>query len=640
MVSACKRHYIIHLTVCLLVVLAFSAVAHAEAYRLVTKWGSNGSADGQFFNPYGVAVDAQGNVYVADTYNHRIQKFTSSGTFLTKWGSGGSGDGEFNYPTGVAVDASGNVYVAGNQDHRIQKFTSTGTFVTEWGSEGTGDGNFKYPQGLAVDTSANVYVADRSNRRIQKSTSTGAFLARWGSLGADDGEFDEPSDVALDASDNVYVADESNNRIQKFTSAGAFLTKWGANGSGDGQFSAPRGVAVDATANVYVADLENHRIQKFTSAGVFLTKWGSEGSGKGQFSHPRSVAVDASGNVYVADTENHRIQKFAPVVQLSWLKGTGYDGTDGCHPDSGTAGNTLFKFKCRLTDADGDEPEYVRLVLHRNGRLYKKLTMSPGGGPTTDGRKYARNLRLAAGNWKYRITAKDNDGTDTTGWRTGPAIASGPYLEWAGTSGYTTDGVDPDTGSPGETTFTFKVKYIDHDGDMPTYVKVRILKDGVSYKKKAMTTADTSPDPTTGIVYGYETELPTGTYEYRFLALDGDGKATGPAREQKSGPTIEGGSGTLAVTSLSAAPTAAGAQVTFSLSAQAQVQARVLNIAGRPVKTICTARACEAGPNTLLWNAQSDAGLAVPSGTYVVEVVARAADGPQARGLARVVLRR
>jgi len=527
------------------------------------------------------------------------------------------------------------VYVAGNQDHRIQKFTSTGTFVTEWGSEGTGDGNFKYPQGLAVDTSANVYVADRSNRRIQKSTSTGSFLATWGSLGADDGEFDEPSDVALDASDNVYVADESNNRIQKFTSAGAFLTKWGSNGSGDGQFSAPRGVAVDASANVYVADLENHRIQKFTSAGVFLAKWGSEGSGNGQFSHPRSVAVDASGNVYVADTENHRIQKFAPVVQLSWLTGTGYDGTDGCHPDSGTALSTLFKFKCRLTDADGDEPDYVRLVLYRNGKLYKQVTMNPGAGSTADGRKYARNLRLTAGNWKYRITAKDDDGTDATEWRIGPVIDSGPYLDWAGTTGFVDDGVRPNSGEANSTTFVFKVKYFDHDGDMPTFVKVRIIKDGVSYKKKAMATSESSPDPTKGIIYRYETQLPLGTYEYIFLGADDDDKARGPAREKKSGPTIDDGGAALMVTGLSAAPTAAGAQVTFSLSAPAQVQARVLNLAGRPVKTLCMARECEAGVNTMVWNSRSDQGLAVPNGAYLIEVTARAEGGGEARALGR-----
>ena len=324
--------------------------------------------------------------------------------------------------------------------------------------------------------------------------------------------------------------------------------------------------------------------------------------------------------------------------ELTWLKGTGYDSVDGCDPDSGNALDTLFKFKCKLTDADGDEPDYVRLVLHRNGKLYKKITMNPGGGSTADGRKYARNLRLTAGNWEYRFAAKDDDGTDATEWRTGPVISSGPYLDWAGTSGYTDDGVKPDSGQPNSTTFVFKVKYFDHDGDMPAYVKVRIIRDGVSYKKKAMTTSDASPDPTIGIIYKYETQLPSGSYEYIFLAADDDGAAKGPAREKRSGPTIDDGGTALVISSLSAMPTAKGAQVTFSLSAPASVQARVLNLAGRPVKTLCTARSCEAGANTLVWNATSDAGVTVPRGTYLIEVTARTEGGGEARALVRVVV--
>ena len=90
----------------------------------MTKWGSSGSGDGQFSSPNGVAVDSSGNVYVADVSNYRIQKFSSSGTFLTKWGSKGSGDGQFHWPDGVAVDSSGNVYVTETHNNRIQKFIS------------------------------------------------------------------------------------------------------------------------------------------------------------------------------------------------------------------------------------------------------------------------------------------------------------------------------------------------------------------------------------------------------------------------------------------------------------------------------------------------------------------------------------
>ena len=116
-----------------------------------TKWGTLG---GPLRDPYGVAVDGSGNVYVADSSNNRIQKFTSAGVFVTKWGTAGSGDGQFNGPLGVAVDGSGNVYVTDSD--RVQKFTSAGAFITTWGTYGSGDCQFDRPEGVAVDGSGNV----------------------------------------------------------------------------------------------------------------------------------------------------------------------------------------------------------------------------------------------------------------------------------------------------------------------------------------------------------------------------------------------------------------------------------------------------------------------------------------------------
>ncbi|MCK4734430.1 MAG: 6-bladed beta-propeller, partial [Methanophagales archaeon] len=138
--------------------------------HFITKWGIEGSGDGEFQCPYGIAVDSSGNVFVADEGNTRIQKFDSDGHFIIKWGSRGTGDGEFFWPHGIAVDSSGNVYVADANNNRIQKFDSDGTFITKWGSEGTGDGEFFWPHGIAVDSSGNVYVADSNNHRIQKFT--------------------------------------------------------------------------------------------------------------------------------------------------------------------------------------------------------------------------------------------------------------------------------------------------------------------------------------------------------------------------------------------------------------------------------------------------------------------------------------
>ena len=329
----------------------------------IRTWGTTGSGNGQFTAAYGVAVDSTGNVYVVDTNNNRIQKFTATGSYVGQWGSNGTGNGQFSNPYGVAVDSSGNVYVADYSNNRIQKFTSTGTFLTKWGTNGTGDGQFQNPVAVAVDSSGNVYVADYGNHRVQKFTSAGTFVTKWGTNGTGNSQFKYPSGVAVDATGNVYVGDGLNYRVQKFTSTGTFLTKWGTNGGGDGQFNYPWAVAVDAAGNVYVADINNYRIQKFTSTGTYLTKWGTNGTGESQFRYPTGVAVGSSGNVYVAENSNNRIQQFAP----SAIRGT--------VTDSATAAVLAGTWVVALRAADYQLVEGA--VADSAGRYV--LPVAPGG---------------------------------------------------------------------------------------------------------------------------------------------------------------------------------------------------------------------------------------------------------------------
>jgi hypothetical protein len=155
---------------------------------------------------------------VADTFNHRIQKFNLDGTWLQSWGTNGSANGQFNYPYGIAVDTSGNVYVADSYNYRIQKFDENGEWLATWGTKGNGDGQIDVVHGLAVDNFGNVFVADSYNHRIEKFDSNGKWLITYGGVqGSNLGEFSYPFDVAVDSLGKIYVADTNNYRVQVFT---------------------------------------------------------------------------------------------------------------------------------------------------------------------------------------------------------------------------------------------------------------------------------------------------------------------------------------------------------------------------------------------------------------------------------------
>jgi streptogramin lyase len=353
----------------------FLTITEAATYEYVSQWGSSGIGDGEFGAPEFIAIDSSGNVYVSETSNDRVSKYTSDGTLLGWWGKddlGGTGwhdpgsgrtannpgyeDGALSSPKGIAIDSLGNVYVADDQNHRVCKFTSNGTFLGWWG-QGWKDG---------VGTVYGWF-----------DPGTG-FEPRSG--GANQGGFGSVHGIAIDDSDIVYVL--GTQHVHKAQADGTFLGWWGKDnlggtgwhdpgtassptyGLGDGEFKGAIGIAVDSSGYVYVTDedAQQQRVQKFTNAGTFLGWWGHDttgytgwhdpgsgregtmGEGDGQFYYPYGIAVDSDGLIYVINSWRPRFQVFTSTGDfLGWwgkdndspnwtgwhLPGTGLTGSAG-----------------------------------------------------------------------------------------------------------------------------------------------------------------------------------------------------------------------------------------------------------------------------------------------------------------------
>ena len=320
--------------------------------------GGFGTPDGtgsaaRFYFPQGVTVDNSGNVYIADFYNHSIRKISPGGVVTTLAGltgysssyavNGAGSAARFYYPSGVAVDNNGNIYVAEAGTNSIRKVTSDGVASTFAGPAGAyifghqdgagASATFSYPEGIAVDSAGTVYVADSGNSIIRKITPAGdvsTLAGTAGSTGAVDAmgagaRFNSPLALTVDAAGNVFVADTHNHTIRKITPSGSVTTIAGAAGStgsidGSGivaRFNNPCGIAVDQLGNLFVGDANNLTIRKIAPDGTVSTiagRAGIIGSADGigaaaNFNYPSSIAVDRSGTLYVADEFNHAIRK-------------------------------------------------------------------------------------------------------------------------------------------------------------------------------------------------------------------------------------------------------------------------------------------------------------------------------------------
>ena len=262
--------------------------------------------------PWGVAVNQRGEVIVGESSGQCISIFSSTGEKLLSFGSRGSGHGQFEGIRGVAVDDDGNIFLAEGENHRIQKLTPDGRFITAVGRKENKRLEFNLPRGIAIHPlNKKLYITDYNNDHLQILNSNLTFSRSFGSYGSGNGQFKSPSDVACDSTGNVFVADRDNHRIQVFTAEGRYMRKFGQRGNASGELNSPTGISIDNSDNVvYVAEWDNYRVSVFTCEGKFLTSFGTYGSGPGQFNRPCGIAVDKNGVVYVSDTHNYRLQLF------------------------------------------------------------------------------------------------------------------------------------------------------------------------------------------------------------------------------------------------------------------------------------------------------------------------------------------
>jgi DNA-binding beta-propeller fold protein YncE len=278
--------------------------------------------------PRAIAAGTNEDIYVADSRNHRILHIAADGSLLQEWGTfadnaaGNAPLGTFNEPWGVAVGPDGSVYVTDTWNHRVQKFTEDGEPVTSWGQYGQplpevpeSQGYFWGPRGIAVDAGGHVFVADTGNKRIVVFDEDGNYITEFGSGGLDPGQFDEPVGVAAAADGTVFVTDTWNQRVQSFIPSedGALylpLQQWDVSAWFGQSLENKPFIAVDANKHVFITDPEGYRVIEFTDVGEFVRTWGDFGSGPAEIGLAAAVAVDPDGFVWVTDAGNNRIMRF------------------------------------------------------------------------------------------------------------------------------------------------------------------------------------------------------------------------------------------------------------------------------------------------------------------------------------------
>jgi sugar lactone lactonase YvrE len=275
-------------------------------------FGTEGKGKGEFKHPADIAIDAEGNAWVVDMENDRLEKFDKEGKYITKFGESGSGKCQLNRPKSVAIDSEGYLWVDDAGNYRVQKFNEAGECFLEFGKMGTEEGQFFDAESIAIDAEGDIWVADTYNGRLQEFDPKGKLIRVVQPPSGKSGHMVNPSGIDIGPSGNVWICDWIAGAIIEFNAEGSFVQEFGTTGIFDGQFMHPDTIEADEAGTIWVVDERNSRVQWFSEKGTYEGKFGSLGSGEGQFSFefPAGITSDANGNLWIADSLNGRVQKW------------------------------------------------------------------------------------------------------------------------------------------------------------------------------------------------------------------------------------------------------------------------------------------------------------------------------------------